>query len=114
MTPGEIDRILSSEDMLTPSSNFVTETMAAIRQQASEPSYLPFPWFRFAAGLVASGGMAATGTVILSRVEPVWGALAAPLAQLGRVAPELGYAAAAILVSLGLAFLPRLFSSAEE
>jgi hypothetical protein len=60
------------------------------------------------ATVAASGVMAAAGTVLLLRFEPALAALAAPLAPLAAVTPELGYATAAVLVSLGLGFLPRL------
>lgn len=108
MTPDDLDRILSSEDLLEPSSGFAIDVMAAVRRQAAEPSTLPFPWFRFVVGLAASGVMAAAGSVFLRVSEPALTAMAAPLAPLASVAPQLGYATAALLVSLGLASLPRL------
>jgi hypothetical protein len=52
--------------------------------------------------------MAAPGTVLLLLSAPALTAMTAPLAALGALTPELGYAAAAVLVSLGLASLPRL------
>ncbi len=108
MTPDDLDRILSSEDVLEPSSDFAADVMAAVRRQAAEPSPLRFPWFRFVAGLAASGTMAGAGTVLLLRSAPVLTAMTAPLAALGAFTPELGYAAAAALVSVGLASIPRL------
>jgi hypothetical protein len=69
MTPDDLDRILSSEDLLEPSSEFAMEVMAAVRRHAAEPSPLLFPWFRFAAGLAASGAMAVAGTVLLLPVR---------------------------------------------
>jgi hypothetical protein len=108
MTPDDLDRILSSEDFVEPSSDFAMDVMAAVRQQAAEPSPLRFPWFRFAAGVAASGVMAASGTVLLLRSGPALAAMAAPLTHLASVTPELGYATAAVVVSLGLASLPRL------
>jgi hypothetical protein len=110
MTPDNLDRILSSEDRLEPSSGFATKVMDAVRRQAAEPPPLPFPWFRFAVGLAACGVMAGTGTVLLPRFETSFAVMAGPLAPLADVGPELGYATAALLLSLGLAFLPRLIA----
>jgi hypothetical protein len=107
MTPDDLDRILSSEDSLEPSSGFAMNVMDSVRRQAAEPPRPRFPWFRFAAGLAACIALAASGTVLLVRSEPVLAAMAAPLAPLAAHAPELGYAAAAVLAGLGLAWLPR-------
>jgi len=110
MTPDELDRVLSSEDELEPSSDLVTNVMAAVRSPDAEPPALGFPWLRFAAGVAASGVMALAGTVLLLRSGPALATVTAPLAPLAAVAPELGYAAAAVLLSLGLASLPRLLT----
>ena len=92
MTPDELDRILSSEDLPVPSSNFAAEVMAAVRRPK-------FPWLRFAAGVSASITTAAAGTVLLIRSSPA-------LSPLAAVAPELAYSAAAVLLSLGIAAIP--------
>ena len=105
MTPDELDRVLSSEDELEPSSDLVTNIMAAVRSPDAEPPALGFPWLRF-----ASGVMALAGTVLLLRSGPALATVTAPLAPLAAVAPELGYAAAAVLLSFGLASLPRLLT----
>jgi hypothetical protein len=109
MTPDEVDRILSAEDQLVPSSHFAMEVMAAVRRPA-EPPPLIFPWFRFIAGVVALVVMAAAGTVLLLRAGPSLTPVAAPLEPLATVAPELGYAMAATLLSVGLAAVPRLLA----
>src|SRR5258708_3997794 len=88
MTPEDLDRILSSEDLLEPSSDFEMDVMAAVRRQAAESSPLQFPWFRFVAGLAASGAMAAAGTVLLLRSAPALAAMTAPLAALGAFTPS--------------------------
>jgi len=110
MTPDDLDRILSSEDDLAPSSGFARNVMAAVRRRDAAPPALRFPWLRFAAGVAASGVMAAAGTVLLLRSAPALAAMTAPLAPLATVAPELGWAAAAAILSLGLAFAPRLLA----
>ena len=108
MTPEELDRVLSSEDLLEPSSDFTVDVMARVRLQAAEPSPLSFPWFRVVTGLAASCVMAAAGAILLLRSGPALTATVAPLAELAAVTPELGYATSAILVSLALASLPRM------
>lgn len=40
----EIDRILASEEELTPSSGFAASVMEQVRQEAALPAPLPFPW----------------------------------------------------------------------
>jgi len=107
MTPDELDRILSSEDLLEPSSNFAAEVMAAVRLPTDPPARA-FPWFRFATGIVASVAMAAAGTVLLTRSAPALASMAARFAPLATLAPEFGYAAAAMLLSLGVAAIPWL------
>jgi hypothetical protein len=107
MTPDDLDRILASEEPLEPSSGFAMNVMDAVRRQAAEPPPPPFPWSRFAAGLGACGVMAWTGSLVLPRFAAP---LSVPLAALGAIAPQLGYAAAAVILSLGLAALPRLLA----
>ena len=109
MTPDDFDRILSAEDRLEPSSHFAMDVMAAVRRPA-EPPPLMFPWFRFVAGVAALAVMAAAGTVLLLRAGPALTPVAAPFEPLTAVAPELGYAIAATLLSLGLATVPRLLA----
>jgi hypothetical protein len=110
MTQDDLDRILSAEDHLEPSRDFVMDVMAAVRRQAVEPPPLRFPWLRFAGGLAASGATATAGTLLLLRFGPAFKAMTPALARLAAVAPELGYAAAAALLSLGLVTLPRLLA----
>jgi hypothetical protein len=108
MTPDDVDRILSAEDRLEPSSRFVMDVMAAVRRPAKPP--LMFPWFRFVAGVAALVVMAAAGTVLVLRAGPALTPVAAPFEPLTAVAPELAYAMAATLLSLGLATVPRLLA----
>jgi hypothetical protein len=91
MTPDELDRVLYSEDLLEPSSSFAGTVMDAVRADAAAPP-MRFPWVRFVAGVAACGVAAFAGASI----------------PLGTMAPEVGYAAAALVASLGLVSLPRL------
>jgi len=52
---GEINRILSREDEILPSSGFAVSVMDAVRREAAAPPPIPFPWKRALPGLVAGG-----------------------------------------------------------
>jgi hypothetical protein len=51
----EMDRILSREDEILPSSGFAVSVMDAVRREAAAPPPIPFPWKRALPGLVAGG-----------------------------------------------------------
>jgi hypothetical protein len=51
----EIDRILSREDEILPSSGFAVSVMDAVRREAAAPPPIPFPWKRALPGLVIAG-----------------------------------------------------------
>lgn len=55
MKHDEIDRILSCEDEILPSSGFAVSVMDAVRREAAAPPPIPFPWKRAIPGLVAAG-----------------------------------------------------------
>jgi hypothetical protein len=111
MTPDDLDRMLSSEDMLEPSSGFVVSVMESVRRQATEPAPRGFPWLRFATGLTSCLVTAASGSMLLLRHLPTLTTLTASLAFLGGVAPELGYAVAAALLSFGIVSFRKLNSA---
>jgi hypothetical protein len=48
----EIDRILSREDEILPSSGFFVSVMDAVRREAAAPPPIPFPWKRALPGMV--------------------------------------------------------------
>jgi hypothetical protein len=52
MKPDELDRVLSREAEIIPSSGFVRSVMAAVRSEASAPPPIPFPWKRALPGLL--------------------------------------------------------------
>jgi hypothetical protein len=110
MTPDELERILSAEDGLEPSSGFAAGVLAAVRRPGAATPPLRFPWLRFAAGVAASGVMAVAGTVLLLRSGPALATVTAPLAPLAAAAPVFGYATAAVVLSLGLASVPWLLA----
>ncbi len=51
----EMNRILSREDEIFPSSGFAVSVMDAVRREAAAPPPIPFPWKRALPGLVAGG-----------------------------------------------------------
>jgi hypothetical protein len=51
----EINRILSREDEILPSSGFAVSVMDAVRREAAAPPPIPFPWKRALPGLVVGG-----------------------------------------------------------
>jgi hypothetical protein len=52
---GEMNRILSREDEILPSSGFAVSVMDAVRREAAAPPPIPFPWKRALPGLVVGG-----------------------------------------------------------
>lgn len=55
MQDDELDRILSEQQVILPSSGFSACVMAGVIREASESAPIPFPWRRALPGLVASG-----------------------------------------------------------
>ena len=51
----EIDRVLSRDDEILPSSGFAVSVMDAVRRKAAAPPPIPFPWKRALPGLVVGG-----------------------------------------------------------
>jgi hypothetical protein len=47
MKMDDLDRILSSEELLEPSSGFATEVMSRLQSEAAALPAIPFPWGRF-------------------------------------------------------------------
>jgi hypothetical protein len=70
----EINRILSRQDEILPSSGFAASVMDTVRREAAAPPPIPFPWKRALPGLVVGGFVLALALV--------WGTAA--IAQLAR------------------------------
>lgn len=107
----ELDRILTSEEILTPSSGFPARVMEAVQDAAAEPSPLPFPWGRLAAGVIASIVSGAASVALVMRLEVPAASAVTP--QLSLATSELGYAAVAVFASLGALQASRLLSARE-
>lgn len=108
MTHDELERALT-EDSIEPSSGFAASVMDAVRLAAAEPPPLPFPWGRLAVGIAACVLLASAGTKLVAEADGAWDMAAATLAPLAVVAPQIGYAALGVALSLALSHLPRLF-----
>lgn len=52
---GEMNRILSRDDEILPSSGFTASVMDAVRREATAPPPIPFPWKRALPGVVVGG-----------------------------------------------------------
>ncbi len=61
----KLDRILTAEEELVPSSGFVASVMEHVREEAAAPEPIPFPWKRAVPGAVlAVGGVAWIGVQV--------------------------------------------------
>jgi hypothetical protein len=63
MKQDEIERTLSEETGIVPSSGFVSGVMAAVLREASAPPPIPFPWKR-ALPALAAGALAFVAMII--------------------------------------------------
>jgi len=64
MNDTEIDRMLSRQDEILPSSGFVASVMDAVRNEAAAPPPIPFPWKR-ALPVFALAAAALVGVFVL-------------------------------------------------
>jgi hypothetical protein len=79
MSHDEVNRILSREEEIFPSSGFADSVMEAVRREAAAPRPIPFPWKRALPGMIT-----AAGTLIYALVE-----IALQLRAVGVAAPRL-------------------------
>jgi len=105
----ELDRILSSETGIVPSSGFTTSVMEAVRREAAMPPPIPFPWKRALPGLAACLAILVvavfashSGAAPQPASVPFWSRMlsdaSTALATAGRLG--LGWVALALLLSL--------------
>jgi len=67
MMDDDLDRILSGDDSIVPSSGFAGSVMEAVRREAAVPPALPFPWERALPGLVA--GIVTLGSLVVASLS---------------------------------------------
>jgi hypothetical protein len=72
MRDDDLDRILSRDDDIVPSSSFVTSVMDAVRREAAAPPAIPFPWRR------ALPGFGAWAVTLVTAVAAAFGWIDAP------------------------------------
>jgi hypothetical protein len=65
-----IDRTLSSEGELVPSSGFLASVMDRVRGEAVAPPPIPFPWKRALPGILLAAGVFGWGAFQLFRSLP--------------------------------------------
>ena len=103
----DLDRILSSEEPLSPSSGFAAGVMDAVRTASEQPPPLPFPWARFLPGVAACVIWAIGGVAVMQGIAND-DALAIIAGRLAAVAPELGSVAVVLALCLMPIYGPRL------
>lgn len=107
----ELDRILSTEEPLIPSSGFTARVMEAVHDAAGQPPPLPFPWGRFLAGVLASLTSLASGAVLVT--SPEASALGAALARHADLAAPVGYALGVAAAGLMILRVRLLFAERD-
>jgi len=65
----DLERLLSSDDALVPSSGFASSVMEAVQRAADEPPPLRFPWWRFIVGVVGCVVWAGAAIGVLGDLE---------------------------------------------
>ena len=94
----DLDRALTDDDPLVPSSGFAARVMDSVQDAETEPPPLAFPWRRFAIGLVACVVWAASVISMMNRMDA--GLLREVAGLFVDAGPMLLYAAAATAVTL--------------
>jgi hypothetical protein len=67
MRDDDLDRILTRDDAIVPSSGFVSSVMDAVMRETATPPAIPFPWKRAIPGLGAWALMLAVCVVTMFR-----------------------------------------------
>jgi hypothetical protein len=109
MRDPDLDRILSKEEAILPSSGFAASVMEAVQREAAAPPPIPFPWKRALPGLcaVALAALSLVAGIILlfihgAPAQPIPRQWLAALASAAAVSRNLG--ATWILLALALSF----------
>ena len=113
----DLDRILSGDSVIEPSAGFAARVMGQVRQEATAPPAIEFPWRRFLPGaitcaailLIALGLMIANIDPTAVPVEP--GAQLGPAFDIAMLSEPPAIAAIALLGSLLVAWLAARFAA---
>lgn len=107
-----LDRILSTEEELIPSSGFLASVMERVEDEARAPAPIQFPWKRAIPGFVLAAGVFGWGGTVLVReaVSAVSAQAVVPVhlpAGLEQTFAALGWAGLALVISLASWVLSR-------
>ncbi|HEY1800847.1 MAG TPA: hypothetical protein VGG46_07925 [Terriglobales bacterium] len=106
-----LDRILSNDADIVPSSVFVRNMMAAIHREASTPAAISFPWRRVIPGLVISE-IALTILLVLGIAEMRASGVVAPMPShifVDVIQRSINYGIGWIALGLVASFVPLRF-----
>jgi hypothetical protein len=119
MDESRIDEILAADEEIVPSSGFLSAVMERVKEEASTPPRIPFPWKRALPGFALVAGVFGWMGVELVRAG-------VPAMQLGlpatvQIPPELvqpleqlGWVGLALAVSLASWLLARRLAGRSE
>lgn len=75
----EMNRILSRDEEILPSSGFTASVMEAVRSEAAVPPPIPFPWKRALPGMTVAGFVLASILIAwIAAISRLIGASASP------------------------------------
>lgn len=100
-----LDRILSTEEELIPSSGFLASVMERVEDESRAPAPIRFPWKRAIPGFVLAAGVFGWGEVVLVReaVSAIHATAATPMhlpVGLEQTLVPLGWVGLALAISL--------------
>ena len=72
----DLDRILARDGEIVPSSGFASSVMEAVRQEASAPPAIPFPWKRVLPGVIV--GLVAFVSAVIVGFDQLVASVAVP------------------------------------
>jgi hypothetical protein len=109
MSHDEVDRILSREEEIFPTSRFADSVMKAVRREAAAPRPIPFPWKRALPGMITVAATLIYALVEIAlqlragvaapRLPAAWTSLLTPMVN-AAVSAEAGWVALAALLTL--------------
>jgi hypothetical protein len=123
MNPDELDRILSAEQEILPSSGFTASVMDAVREEACALPPIPFPWKRVLPGLaIAAVVLVVLLVQAIAQLEESASAAQSPWALLQTYLPILSAAQHfgaqwilfALIVTLGSLWFPLRLAASDH
>jgi hypothetical protein len=106
-----IDRILATEGPLIATSGFLASVMERVREEASAPQPIPFPWKRVVPGMLFVAGVFGWGAFKLIRQGlPEMGSISLAPPNLPAAAIQPAEQTGWVAVALGISLLSWLLS----